>query len=160
MSINDLLAFASGAELDIDSIRMITVDAELASRTGLPEGEEWLAVLGFRQAVDAEYTHCWTEYYINRAYAAVGRLLQRHTGPVFPLIEDLFGVSVVEVHQEIGAVLLSQELAVRLDVGAGSAALEIYRTYKTSDGDVAQITVNTHPASRFRHSTTLRRVKG
>ena len=42
-----------------------------------------------------------TEYYINRAFAAVGRLLQRHTGPIFPLIEDLFGVSVVEVHQEI-----------------------------------------------------------
>ena len=160
MSINDLLAFASGADLDIESVKMITVDTELASRTGLPEGEEWLAVLGFRQAVDAEYTHCWTEYYINRAYAAVGRLLPRHTGPVFPLIEDLFGVSVVEVHQEIGAVLLSPELAVRLDVGAGSAALEIFRTYKTSDGDVAQITVNTHPAPRFRHATTLRRVKG
>ena len=117
-------------------------------------------MLGFRQAVDAEYTHCWTEYYINRAYAAVGRLLQRHTGPVFPLIEDLFGVSVVEVHQEIGAVLLRPELAARLDVGPGSAALEIYRTYKTSDGDVAQITINTHPAPRFRHATTLRRVKG
>ena len=117
-------------------------------------------MLGFRQAIDAEYTHCWTEYYINRAYAAVGRLLQRHTGPVFPLIEDLFGVSVVEVHQEIGAVILGPELAARLSVDAGSAALEIYRTYKTSDGDVAQITVNTHPASHFRHATTLRRVKG
>ncbi len=84
MTINDLLAFASGAELDIESTGMVTIDAELASRTGLPEGEEWLAVLGFRQAVDAEYTHCWTEYYINRAFAAVGRLLQRHTGPIFP----------------------------------------------------------------------------
>ncbi len=160
MSINDLLAFASGAELDIESVRMLTVDGELATRTGLTEGEEWLAVFGFRQAVDAEYTHCWTEYYINRAYAAVGRLLQRHTGPVFPLIEDLFGVSVVEVHQEIGAVLVGPELADRLRVGAGTPALEIFRTYRTSDGDVAQITVNTHPAGRFRHSTTLRRVKG
>ncbi|MDP9166977.1 MAG: GntR family transcriptional regulator [Actinomycetota bacterium] len=160
MSINDLLAFASGAELDIESVRMITVDGELAERTGLTAGGEWLAVLGFRQAVDAEYTHCWTEYYINRAYAAVGRLLQRHTGPVFPLIEDLFGVSVVEVHQEIGAVLVGPELAGRLHVGAGTPALEIFRTYRTSDGDVAQITVNTHPAGRFRHSTTLRRVKG
>ena len=56
MSINDLLAFASGAELDIESNAMVTVDAELAARTGLPEGEEWLAVRGFRQADDAEYT--------------------------------------------------------------------------------------------------------
>lgn len=159
MSINDLLAFAAGAELDIDSTGMVRMDAELAIRTGLSEGEEWLAVLGYRQAVGAEYTHCWTEYYINRSYAAVGRLLQRHTGPIFPLIEDLFGVSIVEVHQEIGAVILSPERAAGLKVAAGSPALELQRTYKTSDGEVAQVTINTHPASRFRHSMTLRRVR-
>lgn len=160
MSINDLLAFASGADLDIVSTGMVTIDAELAARTGLPEGEEWLAVLGFREAVGAEYTHCWTEYYINRTFAAVGRMLQRHTGPIFPLIEDLFGVSVVEVYQEIGAVLVTPELAAHLKVDAGIPAVEVHRTYKTSDGDVAQVTINTHPASRFRHSMTLRRVKG
>jgi GntR family transcriptional regulator len=38
--------------------------------------------------------------------------------------------------------------------------LEVQRTYKTSDGEVAQVTVNTHPASRFRHSMTMRRVRG
>ncbi|HET9566508.1 MAG TPA: GntR family transcriptional regulator, partial [Mycobacterium sp.] len=42
----------------------------------------------------------------------------------------------------------------------GSPALEVQRTYKTSDGEVAQVTVNTHPASRFRHSMTMRRVRG
>jgi DNA-binding GntR family transcriptional regulator len=160
MSINDLLAFASGADLDIESTRMVVIDAELAERTGLPQGEEWLAVLGFRQAVGAEYTHCWTEYYINRAYAGVGRLLQRHTGPIFPLIEDLFGISVVEVYQQIGAALVTPELADRLQVPAGSAAVEVFRTYKTAEGEVVQLTINTHPASRFRHSMTLRRVKG
>ncbi len=160
MTINDLLAFASGAELDIESTRMVTLDAELATRTGLPEGEEWLAVLGFREAVDAEYTHCWTEYYVNRAFAGVGRLLQRHTGPIFPLIEDLYGVSVVEVYQEIGAVLITPELAERLKVSVGAPAVEVHRTYTTSDGEIAQVTINTHPASRFRHSMTLRRVKG
>ena len=46
---------------------------------------------GFRQAEGADFPLCRTEYYINRAFAAVGRLLQRHTGPIFPLIEDLFG---------------------------------------------------------------------
>ena len=42
----------------------------------------------------------------------------------------------------------------------GTAALEMQRTYKTSDGEVAQVTVNTHPSSRYRHSMTMRRVKG
>ena len=89
----------------------------------------------------------------------MGRLLQRHNGPIFPLIEDLFGVSVVEVHQEIAAVVASPKLADELKVAVGSAALEMRRTYTTSDGETAQVTINTHPSSRFRYSMTMRRVK-
>jgi GntR family transcriptional regulator len=160
MSINDLVAFATEAGFVIESINMVTLDDELAARTGLDTGEEWLAVRGFRQSEGADVPLCRTEYYINRAFAAVGRLLQRHTGPIFPLIEDLFGVSIVQVQQEIAAVLITSELADGLQVEPGMPALEVQRTYKTSDGEVAQVTINTHPASRFRHSMTMRRVRG
>jgi len=160
VSINDLLAFATGARFAIESIAMLTIDDELAARTGLPVGEEWLAVPGFRQAEGAQFPVCRTEYYINRAFAAVGRMLQNHTGPIFPLIEDLFGVSVVEVHQEIAAVQISPELAGGLRIEPGTPALQMQRTYRTSDGEIAQVTVNTHPADRFRHSMTMRRVRG
>src|ERR1700744_1924231 len=116
MSINDLVAFATDARFAIDSIAMVTIDAELAARTGLTTGEQWLTVSGYRRAKDgsmsdSEPALCRTEYYINRAFAAVGRLLQRHEGPIFPLIEDLFGLSIVEVQQEIAAVVLSPALA-------------------------------------------------
>jgi GntR family transcriptional regulator len=160
MSINDLLIFASGARFAIKSIEMVTLGEKLASRTGLTSGGEWLAVRGFRQTEGARFPLCWTEYYINREFAAVGRLLQRHTGPIFPLIEDLFGQSIVEVQQEIAAVLVSPVLAEGLKVEAGTPALEVRRRYRMSDGHVAQVTLNTHPASRFRHSMTLRRVRG
>lgn len=160
VSIDDLLAFAAGAQLAIDSNAMVTLDEELAGRTGLQAGSQWLAVRGYRQADDSDTPVCRTEYYINRAFAAVGRLLQRHSGPIFPLIEDLFGVSVVEVHQEISAISTSRELAGDLRVELGTAALEMRRTYTTSDGEVAQVTINTHPSARYRHSMTMRRVKG
>jgi DNA-binding GntR family transcriptional regulator len=160
MSINDLVAFATGARFAIESIAMVTIDDELAARTGLTTGEQWLTVRGFRQAESSEPALCRTEYYINRAFAAVGRLLQRHEGPIFPLIEDLFGLSIVEVQQEIAAVVIPSALADGLDVESGTPALQVQRTYKTSDGLVAQVTINTHPASRFRHSMTMRRVRG
>jgi GntR family transcriptional regulator len=163
MSINDLLAFATGTRFAIESVAMVTIDGELATRTGLTNGEQWLTVRGFRQADNAEASGpalCRTEYYINRAFAAVGRLLQRHEGPIFPLIEDLFGLSIVEVHQEITAVLISPTLAGSLSVESGTPALQVQRTYTTSEGQVAQVTINTHPASRFRHSMTMRRMKG
>ena len=160
MSINDLVAFATGARFAIESIAMVTIDDEMAARTGLTTGEQWLTVRGFRQAETSEPALCRTEYYINRAFAAVGRLLQRHEGPIFPLIEDLFGLSIVEVQQEISAVVIPPALAGGLDVESGTPALQVQRTYKTSDGLVAQVTINTHPASRFRHSMTMRRVRG
>ncbi|MBV9516223.1 MAG: GntR family transcriptional regulator [Mycobacteriaceae bacterium] len=160
MSINDLIAFAAGTQFVIESNATVKVDDDLASRTPLGVGTEWLAVRGHRQAEGASAPICRTEYYINRLFAAVGRLLQRHSGPIFPLIEDLFGVSVVEVHQEIAAVVITPELAAGLKVEVGTAALEMQRTYKTSDGEIAQVTINTHPSARFRHAMTMRRVKG
>ena len=160
MSINDLVAFATGVRFAIDTIEMIEIDDKLSARTGIASGEQWLAVRGFRHTEGSELPVCWTEVYINREFAAVGRLLQRHRGPIFHLIEDLFGQSIVEVHQEIAAALISPALAGGLKVKAGTTALEVQRTYKLADGKVAQVAINTHPASRFRHSMTMRRVKG
>jgi DNA-binding GntR family transcriptional regulator len=160
MSINDLLDFASGTRFAIESVAMVGIDDDLSVRTGLAVGEQWLSVRGARQAVESASPLCRTEYYINREFAAVGRLLQRHDGPIFPLIEDLFGLSIVEVQQEIVAVLLPAELAAALDVEPGTPALQVQRTYRASDDRVAQVTINTHPASRFRHSMTMRRIRG
>ena len=159
MSINDLVSWAAGKQFVILSMEMLSIDDKLASRTGLARGEDWLAVLGFGEMEGTEGPVCWAEYYIHRDFAAVGRLLPRHTGPVFPLIEDLFGQRVVEVHQEIGATLISAALAGELKVKAGTAALEVRRTYKLTSGQIAQVTISTHPASRYRHAMTMRRVK-
>ena len=159
MSINDLVSWAAGKRFVIDTIEMMAIDAAAASRTGLSSDEQWLVVRGFGHMDGVECPDCSAEYFIHRNFASVGRLLPRHTGPIFPLIEDLFGQSVVEVHQEIGAVLIPAVLARRLQVDSGTAALQVRRTYKTSDGQIAQVTISTHPASRFRHSMTMRRVK-
>lgn len=160
MSIDDLVVFAAGSQFTIESSTLVTVDEDLAARTGLAHGQQWLTVRGYRRAEGVECPLCWTEYYINRAFAGVGRLLHRHDGPIFRLIEDLFGQNIVEVHQEIAAVQISPLLAGGLQVQAGTPGLEVRRTYTTSDGEVAQVTINTHPASRFRHSMTMRRVRG
>ena len=160
MSINDLVAFATGVRFAIETTEMVVATTSSRARLGVPSGGEWLSVRGFRHTEGSELPVCWTEVYINREFAAVGRLLQRHTGPIFHLIEDLFGQSIVEVHQEIAAAPISPALAGGLKVKAGATALEVQRTYKLAAGKIAQVAINTHPASRFRHAMTMRRVKG
>jgi GntR family transcriptional regulator len=160
MSINDLVAWSAGKTFAIESMEMVTLDEKLASRLGLKRGEQWLAVLGYGHMEGVKPPVCGAEYFIHKRFATVGRLLQRHNGPIFPLIEDLFGQRVVEVHQEIGATLILPALAEPLKVKAGTAGLEVRRTYVTGAGDIAQVTISTHPATRYRHSMTMRRVKG
>src|SRR5687768_7153739 len=64
MSIDDLLAFAAGAQFEIESNAMVTIDADLADRTGLGLGEQWLAVRGYRRDAATGTPICRTEYYI------------------------------------------------------------------------------------------------
>lgn len=160
MSINDLVAWSAGKTFAIESMEMITLDEKLATRLDLKRGEQWLAVVGYGHMEGVKQPVCAAEYYINKRFAAVGRLLQRHSGPIFPLIEDLYGQRVVEVHQEIAATLVSPTLAEQAKVKTGSAALEVRRTYVTASSEIAQVTISTHPATRYRHSMTMRRVKG
>ncbi len=147
MSIDDLLAFAAGAQLD-DRVQRDGDDRRRPrrpDRTGRSARNGWPCA-ATAQADDAPAPLCRTEYYINRAFAAVGRLLQRHSGPIFPLIEDLFGVSIVEVHQEISAVAVSRRAGGRASRSSRAPRrLQMQRTYTTSDGEVAQVTINTHP---------------
>lgn len=160
MSINDLVSWSVGKRFAIESMEMVLLDEKLAARAGLESGREWLVVNGFGYDEGVKTPACWAEYFIHRDFSAVGRLLHRHTGPIFPLIEDMFGQKVVEVDQDIGATLITPALAGPLKVKTASAALEMRRTYKGQSGEIIQVTLSTYPATRFRHSTTLRRVKG
>lgn len=64
MSINDLVAFATGVRFAIDTIEMIEIDDELSSRTGIASGGNWLAVRGFPPPrEDSELPVCWTSLY-------------------------------------------------------------------------------------------------
>lgn len=159
MSVNDLVAFAADTNFVIQSTGIVEVDEKLSRRTALPQGEKWLEILGYRHSKGQDTPVCWTEYYINRDFAAVGRLLQRNNGPIFTLIEDLFGQTINEVQQQITATLLDARQAKDFGVDDGSAALEVRRSYRTADGKIAQITINIHPADRYQHSMTMRRIK-
>ena len=113
----------------IESIRDVLID-EAVAHPGRQSGDERLEARGYRHAEGLDDPVRRVEYYINRADAAVGWLLQRHSGPIFPLIEDMFGQSIVEVQQQISATSYLPALATGLKVKEGSAAPGRRRTHK------------------------------
>lgn len=160
ISINEVLSFANRWDYDIQTIEMDRLDQRLASWLELPRNEDWLAVRGASRTWGAPLPEAWVEFYIHKDFSGVARLLQRHSGPLFTLIENMFGESIEEIHQEITATLIPEELAGPLEVEAGSAAILVRRSCKTADGRIVEANFEIYPASRFRYPVTLRRGKG
>ena len=156
VSIDDLLDYARGTRLVIRSMQLVEVDRDLAEDFGLAEGSSWLKVEVLRIRDDSGETVCGTDFYINAKFAAVGRMLQYNTGSFFPLIEDMFGVRIAEVYQEIMATNVDERQAETLNAKLGTAALEIHRTYRMADGEIMQFSISLHPGSTFRHTSTMR----
>jgi len=158
-SINDLVTFAVGLCFDIQSMEMVVADAALAARIGGDIGVRWVMVRGYRQSEQSPLPACWAEVFVEGEFAAVGRLLKRNRGPIFQLIEDLFGQRVDEVRQQISASTIPPAVAAGLEVAPNSVALEVLRTYRLASGKVALVAINIHPAERFSHTMIMRRVK-
>lgn len=158
-SINDLVAYAADLYTRIDSISPEIIGEASAARIGGHAGEEWLVVRGIVHTKSSNRAICASEYYINRAYASVGRLIPRQTGPVFLLIEDMFAVRITELDQDISGSEVDHRLADALGIPSGAAAIDVRRTYRTSDGVIAQISVHSHPAARFHQSIRMHRMQ-
>jgi DNA-binding GntR family transcriptional regulator len=157
LSINDLAAYSPGTRLKVLSSGMELVKGTRAETIGVADGSEWFVVRGLGE-IDSEHAPvCWCEHFVNRNFAAIGRLLPRYSGPIFTLIEDRFALRIVEIGQEITAGLIPAEIATPLEIAEGSAAIHIRRVFKAASDEIAQITIHVHPASRFRYSIKLHR---
>ena len=71
--------------------------------------------------------------------------------------KEQVGRCVVEIQQDVQAVNVGKEMADRLRMPIGSAALEIVRRYIDSTGVAFEVSVSVHPADRFAVSMRLKR---
>jgi DNA-binding GntR family transcriptional regulator len=142
-----------------DHAELIKADNETAARLGVPVGDSWLKLGGLRYEPGSDVPICVVEIFLPGRFAGVGRLLGRRSGPVYALVEDVYGESIVEVNQTLRALPLRPDLAASLGVPAGETAVEINRVYRLMDGSPAEITFNYYKADNFNFSMTLRKVR-
>jgi len=158
-SVDELIAYAVESRYDIvrsDVIASEDVpgDAELE----LPPDCRWLRLQGIRfSGQGATAPICWTEVFVAAQYAGVERLLARQRGPIWRLIEDMYGERLVEIEQTLRVRSVPAAIAESLQVEPDSTVVEVRRTYKTSAGRIAEVSVNLYPGEKFRFNMKLRR---
>ena len=157
ISINDFQSYSKSWDFDMQAVELTKLAKGFAAWAGVSPDEDWLAIQGVSRTHGAKFPECWVEIYVHKEFAAIGRLVTTHPGPVFKLIEDMFGQKIVELTQEISAELVPKRLAKVLDVDAGTPAIVVRRAFKTADGKVVEAALETYPASRFRYQVNLHR---
>lgn len=129
----------------------------LRARPARMEDEDWLQVEAVRRIRLTSAPICAVTIFLRPEYEAVLDDIGVLPGPVFGLIAARFGLRVTELELELSASGVSEEAAALLEVVPGSPALTTRRRYADSDGRVFEVSVATHPATRFTYRFTLRR---
>lgn len=157
VSINDFQSYARNWDFTMEVVALRKMTSDLASWLGSSPDDDWLAIQGVSRTHGAMHPECWVELYVHQDYAAISRLVTTHPGPVFKLVEDMFGPMIVELTQEISAELVSKKLAKLLEVEPGTPAIVVRRAFKTAEGKVVEAANEIYPASRFRYQVNLHR---
>lgn len=158
-SIDELIAYAVDSRYTVQKSALLSGREVTIDEADIAPDSQWLQLQGVRHRDSNRDDHpvCWTEVLIASEYAGVERLLERQRGPIWQLIENMYGERLTEVEQMLRVRSVPPEVADDLRIDADAMVVEIRRTYKTSQDKVAEISVNLYPADTFRFNMKLRR---
>lgn len=156
MGISDLPRYVEDTRLVITEAEDVIADEPLAELLKCPPGQRWVKVRGYRYAGQDKLPMARSDIYINAAYGSVRKLIGTMKVPVYTLIEKQYGITIVEVKQEIRAIIVGAADAQRLSVKPGSAGLVVTRRYLDGNDRPIEVAVNLHPADRFSYSMSMR----
>ncbi|HTU12102.1 MAG TPA: GntR family transcriptional regulator [Allosphingosinicella sp.] len=157
-SIDDLHDFNVESRYD-EEVENLVADEALAKRLGGKPGERWMKINGMRFDQMTGAPICAVEIFVASRFAGIARLMGRRSGPIYALIEAVYGESIFEVEQDLRVAPLDRKLAAKLDAAPGETVVEIKRTYRLSDSFPAEITFNHYKGSNFSFSINLKRVR-
>lgn len=156
--VEDLYKFVRDIRLEIVDQSIIVSDRATSNLLNCPQGQEWVYLRGKRYAAAEETPIAITDVYVAKQYQRIMDEPRNCQVPVYSLIEKIYGFRIVEIKQDISAVLLDSESAVIFDEKPGAAALQVIRRYYGPSKELVEVAVSLHPGSRFTYSSTQRLV--
>lgn len=160
-SIQDLLAVAKEAELEIVEPFALVVDVAAASRLRLTSDHVFRATVR-RLNDDIPFS-------VSTVYAPpelgvrlsqdprIDTAGQRTHGSITTLIDEIWDLPLVGTHQSITAIAADSYTATMIGCAPGDPALRIDRTYFDADGKFVELALSTFNPSRYSYRLELRR---
>lgn len=133
----------------------IDVEAE-AELLRCEKGQRWLRVEVTRAFLGDKTPILHAQIYIPHAYAGIAKLIPTRSGPVYTLLESVYGERVLGVEQEFKSVPLGARVARSLQVKPGVPGLCVIRHYFGTGDRLLLVTVSQYRADRYSYRMRLR----
>ena len=150
-SLSELLHYPDTTFEPNDIAHVILTPAN-AERLSLQEGTDWFRISGIRRSISSNQPVCCQEIFVLPEYESTARRLLTEHIPVHRIIECTHNNRIAQAQLEMAACRVSKEVAGKLDVAPGSAAMSILRRYASPNDKVFETTVSIHPEDRFVYS--------
>lgn len=151
-NVGELLQYAQGSEVVYAMRGRGALPEEVAEQIAEPTGGEWTAFHGVRRHSGDSPPIAATDAYFHEMLGAAIAELDLGAGTLFSQIEQLAGVQIGKVTQDIQAIAADEGIAAALEVEEGSPVLRILRCYFDPRGRIFEISVSHHPGDRFAYA--------
>lgn len=158
-SLPDLIQWAQACARVVQHAETLQMDKATAKALGCEAGSRWLHVQSLRfDAARDKGAVSLTDAYIDPRYESILPTIRaRPSDLMSALLEEVFGLDLATVEQEVMGWKLTATQARQLAAHKDGAALKVLRRYLTRENEPVLITVSIHPAERFAIKTTLTR---
>ena len=152
----DLLQFVEATEMHVVGRREAVADAALAEQLHCQPGQAWFEVTILRKVPQQELPLSYLQVYVRPEFAPAVGPEPVFSKPIYSMIEERYGVRIVEVRQEITAANLTREMARALQTAEGQAAMRITRYYLDRSGAIVEVGIGHYPSGRYTQRSRFR----
>jgi GntR family transcriptional regulator len=151
-NVAEILQYARDTRITFERVGETRIGRRRCEQIGIdPEGL-WYLFRGIRTRDGDDAPIAVTEAYLHADLAEVARRIDIGASTIFQQVEELSGLSVSRVTQDIQAVAATAEVAQALGVPRRSPCLRIMRCYLDARGRIFEISVSHHPGDRFAYA--------
>ncbi len=151
-NVGELLQYARGSEIIYTAGESAPLPFEVAEQIAESTKGAWTCHRGVRRHPGEALPIAVTDVYFHEMLGdAIGEL-DLAKGSLFSQVEQLAGIRIGKITQDIQAVAADADTAKVLEVDEGGPVLRILRCYFNPDGTIFEISVSHHPGDRFAYA--------
>lgn len=151
-NVGELLQYARDSEVVYELQGCGPLPVEVSVQLAEPTHGVWTAFHGVRRHAGDAPPIAATDAFFHEMLGDAVAALDLGAGTLFSQIEQLAGVQIGKVTQDIQAIAAGARVAAELEVEEGSPVLRILRCYFDPSGRIFEISVSHHPGDRFAYA--------